>query len=202
MFKNLVKPSSSSPPLPNVESKIRLPDDISTATTLSRDELTDKIKGLIFATLTNFLAIGTFIHHVHAGAAIGDGLGLATEFMTKQTAFRRYGTGPIKFGKGKGVEFYRDSHRDRWKDSDFTDDTDQQLLILSSLLAHGGELDHRDFALRLKRWTVEGNLDIGKPPYGIGFTVGSVLNHPEYETNPHQAAWDVWCANGCNLAAN
>ncbi|RUS18028.1 ADP-ribosylglycohydrolase-domain-containing protein, partial [Endogone sp. FLAS-F59071] len=185
MFANTTGHAASSEFSPKLsDSKIRLPEDLSTVTTLTREQLADKIKGLIF------------------GAAIGDGLGLATEFMSKKQAFRHYGTGPIKFGNGEGVEFFKDSHRSRWQDSDFTDDTDQQLLILSSLLSHGGELDHRDFALRLKRWTQQGNLDIDKPPYGIGFTVGSVLNHPSYEKEPHKAAWDVWCANDCNLAAN
>jgi len=33
-------------------------------------------------------------------------------------------------------------------------------------------------------------------------TVRSVLKHPEFESKPHGAAWDIWVKFGCKLAAN
>lgn len=42
------------------------------------------------------------IHGVILGAALGDAVGLATEFMTKDNAKLLYGNGPIKFGKAAG----------------------------------------------------------------------------------------------------
>lgn len=37
---------------------------------------------------------------------------------------------------------------------------------------------------------------------GVGFTVGSVLSHPDFVTDPHKAAFDVWESKDYNLAAN
>lgn len=36
------------------------------------------------------------------GSAIGDGIGLATEFMRREQAQLLYGNGPIKFGMADG----------------------------------------------------------------------------------------------------
>jgi len=36
------------------------------------------------------------------GNAVGDAYGLATEFMSKEAAFARYGNGPIAFGGDEG----------------------------------------------------------------------------------------------------
>lgn len=37
------------------------------------------------------------------GAALGDAVGLATEFMNKDKIRILYGVGPIKFGKSEGL---------------------------------------------------------------------------------------------------
>lgn len=52
--------------------------------TKRKEILLDKIQGVIF------------------GAALGDAVGLATEFMSKNNAKVLYGDGPIKFGKAAG----------------------------------------------------------------------------------------------------
>lgn len=33
--------------------------------------------------------------------------------------------------------------------------------------------------------------ELGTPPRGIGYTVGSTLTHPDFRFNPHRAAFDV-----------
>ncbi|XP_037047819.1 uncharacterized protein LOC119082395 [Bradysia coprophila] len=150
-----------------------------------KEKLRDKIQGIIF------------------GAALGDAFGLATEFMNKETARKLYGDGPIKFGLAKGHEFYRDGHRCRWHENDFTDDTDQMLLILQCLLSSDGLLIPQEFAYSLKEWTEIGFPELdNKTCCGVGFTVGCVIGHTQFETNPHKAALDIWQANDRNLAAN
>lgn len=42
------------------------------------------------------------IQGVILGAALGDAVGLATEFMDKENAKLLYGNGPIQFGKAAG----------------------------------------------------------------------------------------------------
>ncbi|KAG0006437.1 delta 1-pyrroline-5-carboxylate reductase, partial [Modicella reniformis] len=137
------------------------------------------------------------------GNAVGDAYGLATEFMSKSTARERYGNGPIAFGKDKGYPVWVDSHRSKWERNDFTDDTDQMLLLLQSLQqTRDGRLHAANFAKRLKEWSVIGFPELDTPPRGIGFTVGSTLSHPEFRFNPHKAAFDIWNAKGRTLAAN
>ncbi|CAG8557072.1 19135_t:CDS:2, partial [Racocetra persica] len=136
-------------------------------------------------------------------AALGDAVGLATEFLSKKKAKNIYGVGPISFGSDKGYKFYADRHRERWYVGEWTDDTDQQLLIIDSLLCSNGIFNTRDFAKRLSKWDEEGYPELeNKPPNGIGKTVGSVLNHSKFKRLPHSAAWDVWVQFNCNMAAN
>lgn len=77
------------------------------------------------------------------------------------------------------------------------------LLILQCILSTNGYLIPEQFAFRLKEWT-----DIGLPELqskgccGVGFTVGSVIDHPEFLSNPYKAAYDIWHSGGCDLAAN
>ncbi|KAG0364087.1 hypothetical protein BGZ54_007857, partial [Gamsiella multidivaricata] len=128
--------------------------------------------------------------------AVGDAYGLATEFMSKASARRRYGNGPIAFGNEAG-------HRSKWARNDFTDDTDQMLLLLQSLQqTQDGRLHAANFSKRLKEWSIIGFPELGTPPRGIGFTVGSTLSHPEFRYNPHKAAFDIWNSKGRMLAAN
>jgi hypothetical protein len=85
-----------------------------------------------------------------------------------------------------------DMHRSKWSRNDFTDDTDQLLLILQSLeRTRDGKLHPANFAKKLKEWSIIGFPELGTPPRGIGFTVGSTLTHPEFRFNPHKAAFDV-----------
>jgi ADP-ribosylglycohydrolase len=91
---------------------------------LSRDVITDKIKGIIY------------------GEAIGDALGLATEFMTQKEAVRYYGKdGPKEYSK-----IIQDFHRSRWMKGDWTDDTDQLLLILQMIVERKGSVEKCAFA--------------------------------------------------------
>ncbi|KAI1315724.1 delta 1-pyrroline-5-carboxylate reductase [Mortierella claussenii] len=158
------------------------------ASTLGRDkkeQIKDRILGCVF------------------GAAVGDAYGLATEFMSKKSARERYGNGPIAFGLDPGYPVWIDYHRSKWARNDFTDDTDQMLLLLQSLQqTQDGKLHAVNFANRLKEWSVIGFPELNTPPRGIGYTVGSTLTHPEFRYNPHKAAFDIWNSKGRTLAAN
>ncbi|KAF9118832.1 hypothetical protein BGW39_000837 [Mortierella sp. 14UC] len=153
--------------------------------TLTHDQIHDRIRGILY------------------GNAVGDAYGLATEFMTKKNARHLYGNGPIAFGNEPGYPVWEDSHRSKWDRNDFTDDTDQLLLILQSLeQTRDGRLHAANFAQRLKEWSVIGFPELGTPPRGIGYTVGSTLTHPDFRFNPHKAAFDIWNSRGRTLAAN
>ncbi|KAJ3160140.1 hypothetical protein HDU86_000976 [Geranomyces michiganensis] len=160
----------------------------------------DKIRGCIF------------------GSALGDAMGLATEFMSKNTAYAIYGDTPLSFDR-----FYMDSHRQNWIPGDFTDDTDQHMILLSTILAsqqhqhqHQQQQSNNnnnnnnnntisfsatEFARRLHAWSRTGLLTLRKPSLGIGATVGSVLCEKGYTTHPIATAYEVWNRNSNTGAA-
>jgi len=148
---------------------------------LARDELVDKIRGLVW------------------GAALGDATGLCTEFMSKEEASQKYAD-ISKVGPGSRVQ---DRHRSRWAQGDWTDDTDQMILLMDSLLANKGVLDPHAFAESLGQWRNEGFPELGDTAgLGIGSTVNAVLEHPAFAVAPDAAADDVWRRGGCTAAAN
>ncbi|KAL6061609.1 ADP-ribosylglycohydrolase [Balamuthia mandrillaris] len=150
------------------------------ASILPKAELRDRIYGCIF------------------GNAIGDAVGLATEFMNKEQANMSYGINTIRY-----ADFARDRHRRRWVIGDFTDDTDQMLLILENMLQHDGIPHVNDFALSLLRWAKQGFGELGDDGgMGIGRTVHSVLAHPTFLEDPHSASEQVWEGMNRTGAAN
>ncbi|KAF9100367.1 hypothetical protein BGX29_006657 [Mortierella sp. GBA35] len=138
------------------------------------------------------------------GNAIGDAYGLATEFMPTRVAKDLYGNGPIAFGTDPGYPVWEDAHRPITDRNDFTDDTDQMLVMLQSLQqTRDGTLHPVNFAQRLTEWESHGIIEIGADPgRGLGYTVGRVLSHRDFSSNPHRAAFEVWDSAGRNLAPN
>ncbi|KAF9438346.1 delta 1-pyrroline-5-carboxylate reductase [Entomortierella beljakovae] len=139
--------------------------------------------GRIRSTLARTIQEATTVASTLGRNAVGDAYGLATEFMTKKSAQERYGNGPIAFGSDPGYPVWVDSHRSRWARNDFTDDTDQMLLILQSLeQTKDGRLHPVNFSKRLKEWSAIGFPELETPPRGIGYT--------------------IWNSRGRTLAAN
>jgi len=124
------------------------------------------------------------------GQAVGDALGLGTEFMSKADVLRYYPTGLSRY-----AQIVQDEHRKRWLPGDWTDDTDQMTMILDSLLEMK-QVDIFDIARRFWDWAF---VAFGM---GIGNTVYDVLKHPDYHSNPHAAAQSIWEQSGCWAAAN
>ena len=134
-------------------------------------EIQNKIKGIIY------------------GQVIGDALGLGAEFMTKEEVEHYYPNGLSDYG-----QIIQDKHRSRWKNGAWTDDTDQFLCIMDSLLEKGS-VDLLDIAKRFYQW-YKGE------PMGIGSTTLKVLSMPQYTKYPEKASHLVWKIKGKNLAPN
>eukprot|EP00026_Physarum_polycephalum_P002884 Phypoly_transcript_02893.p1 GENE.Phypoly_transcript_02893~~Phypoly_transcript_02893.p1 ORF type:complete len:395 (+),score=66.58 Phypoly_transcript_02893:1362-2546(+) len=151
------------------------------ASVLPKEVLVDKIKGVIY------------------GQAIGDAIGLATEFMKRQECVEYYG----KYKYISYKAFHNDFHRSRWTPGDWTDDTDQMILILEGMLSTGGQVDAVDFAKRLKFWVKKGFPELGDVAgCGLGATVHTVVSNPRFETDPHACAVRAWENSMKNNAAN
>lgn len=131
----------------------------------------DRIKGVLF------------------GGAVGDALGLGTEFMSKEEVRKNYPNGLRDYS-----EILQDAHRQRWKPGMWTDDTDQAICIINSILKNGN-VSATGFAEELYKWFK------GKP-MGIGQTVLQVVRMPQYVLFPHKAAEIVWKLSQKRNASN
>ena len=123
------------------------------------------------------------------GNAIGDALGVGAEFMTRDDIAHHYPDGLNDY-----ADIVRDAFRSVWLPGEWTDDTDQMLCILDSLLEHGS-VQPADIARRIHRWAA----DDGR---GIGRTTATVVGHPGYLDQPEDVAHAVWQASGGTLAPN
>ncbi|XP_028414474.1 uncharacterized protein LOC114537610 [Dendronephthya gigantea] len=153
------------------------------------ERLTDQIKGVIY------------------GNCIGDAVGLLTEFMSKEEARSVYGdVGKHFFTKDINLEYNMksdDGHRIRWVQGDWTDDSDQMILILQTLLEGNGQFDKLVFANKMVKWCRRGFPELGDiGGMGRGMTTSKVLEHPYYLTDPHKAAHDIWVRSGYFVAPN
>jgi ADP-ribosylglycohydrolase len=131
----------------------------------------DKIKGVIF------------------GQAIGDALGLGTEFLSKEQVGELYPNGYNDYS-----QMVRDKHRKRWDVGSWTDDTDQFLCILDSFMENE-DVNEIDIAKRFKNWLDTGGM-------GIGQTTYKVLTMPQYELFPKKAAKIIWKIKKKDIAPN
>ncbi|MCB1660245.1 MAG: ADP-ribosylglycohydrolase family protein [Pseudomonadales bacterium] len=131
----------------------------------------DKIQGVLF------------------GQAIGDALGLGTEFLTKNK---------IKLYYPNGLNDYKqiiDSpHTRRWQKGEWTDDTNMMLCILESLLANQG-LAVEDIAQRWKNWAKEDGRGIGQ------LTIRMIANK-QFVNDAIDIAKRDWQKTGANNAPN
>lgn len=123
------------------------------------------------------------------GQAVGDALGLSTEFMSKQEVDRFYPNGIEDYS-----QIVQDDHRRRWQRGDWTDDTDMMLCILDSFVACQ-KVDILDIARRFKEWMMNGGMGIGRHTYNV-----KALGN--YTSNPQKAAEIIWKMGKKKAAAN
>lgn len=125
------------------------------------------------------------------GQAIGDALGVGTEFMQKEEVMENY---PYESGLSEYSQIVQDSHRRMWDRGDWTDDTDMMLCIARAIIS-----DHcinpATVAHNFKEWFTG-------IPMGIGQLTYTVLGLSDYEEAPEKAAEAVWRFYGSKNAAN
>ncbi|KAG9122387.1 hypothetical protein FRC07_001271 [Ceratobasidium sp. 392] len=141
------------------------------------------------------------------GGAVGDAIGLFTEFLPRSHSIELYGPNPsftLQVPPPRDqVGMKQDRHRSMFPPSGWTDDTDQTLLILLSFLAGGGTtIDALDFAKRLKFWVTNGLRCLDRLPLGLGRTVGNVVRDEAFEADPVGTAVKYWEGTNRFVAAN
>ena len=135
------------------------------------EELLDRIKGTIY------------------GQAIGDALGLGTEFMDDYDMAWKYPNGLTHYS-----EIYQDRHRRRWEIGDWTDDTDMMLCIANAIIKDNG-VNLTTIAQNFKNWA-------NGVPMGIGANTYNVLMFGDYVEHPLDVSRKVWEMSRYHSAAN
>ncbi|XP_066283565.1 ADP-ribosyl-[dinitrogen reductase] glycohydrolase-like isoform X2 [Branchiostoma lanceolatum] len=136
------------------------------------------------------------------GNCIGDAIGLLTEFLSKEEAFQCYGSKKLEYSMK-----VKDGHRVRWNIGDWTDDSDQMILIILALIENRERkvtiATQQDFARRMRKWMQKGFPELGDwGGCGIGGTTLQVLTMDMFTTDPEQASRTVWERSGKMLAPN
>jgi len=157
------------------ENSVRIPF----ITRLSTEEMRDRIKGCIF------------------GAALGDAIGLATEFLSKVEAQFHYQDQYLHYNT-----FIRDRHRSAFTPGDWTDDTDQLIVIMDCILNNNEDeediinkgnsplISQHQFAAGLQKWAKTGFRDelgdsVGQ---GVGHSLFTIITHPRFVESPQGVA--------------
>ena len=122
------------------------------------------------------------------GQAIGDALGLGSEFMTKSEVRKSYPDGLSHY-----EQIVSDSHRSRWQKGAWTDDTDMMLCVMDGF--ENGHFNIAKIAGNFKNWFED-------EPMGIGSHTYKVLCMADYVENPEEASKLWWELSRRQSAAN
>ncbi|KAF7563624.1 hypothetical protein G7046_g543 [Stylonectria norvegica] len=138
------------------------------------------------------------------GSALGDAIGLYTEFLTADLSVKAYPSRKFTLTPtDEATPFRRDHHRNFHHTGEWTDDTDHAVLILLSFLHKDGQvLSPRDFASRLSIWVQMGLRALDTLPLGLGRTVGSIVRSKTYLDDPEAAARAFWVTTKYQVAPN
>lgn len=126
------------------------------------------------------------------GNALGDAMGLATEFMTKNEVNEKYNN-TMMLGKTYNFDdIIKDYHRSTWKTGDWTDDTDQMICLMKSIQSN----DQKIFSENLHNWIENGFPECNDTKgHGIGNTMSLWLGDKYSKINPFRAAVRSWIYN-------
>ena len=119
---------------------------------------------------TNYSLINRLLGCAY-GQALGDAYGLSTEFEDRRRVAQNY---PDPSTLIPFPDYVLTGHSRRWTRGDWTDDTDQWILILDTLTEHQGDV--KVFAKKLKSWIRNGYPELGDHGgMGLGANVSQVV---------------------------
>lgn len=122
------------------------------------------------------------------GQAIGDALGLGSEFMSKVEVSKNYPDGLRNYD-----QIIQDEHRHRWVKGAWTDDTDMMLCILDGF--ENDRFNVHSVASNFKAW-------FNGDPMGIGSHTYKVLCMKDYVEQPEMCSKLWWDLTRQQSAAN
>jgi ADP-ribosylglycohydrolase len=134
-----------------------------------------------------------YIRGVIYGTVIGDALGLSTEFMTLDNVKEHYPNTEIFTYDG----IHQDYHRKTWKKGDWTDDSDQMIVVMKTIMeSSGSTIDIKKFSENLLDWVDNGipECDDTKS-HGTGNTLSIFWGDKYAKSNPHLAGLRTYIYN-------
>lgn len=134
-------------------------------------KLSDRIYGCIF------------------GCAVGDALGLGSEFMSKREVHHYYPEGLHAYS-----QIIRDAHRSQYPPASWTNDTEIVLQCAESII-ETESFDCKDMARRLAEWYTPDRDDL----CGV---FRAVFADPDFATNPMEVSKKMWSRSGGVLPSN
>lgn len=168
---------------------------ISISNSLQKSSAIQKFSVTLLSVIMNDLLCDTNMKTIHNrmlgclyGQAIGDALGLGTEFLNKDEVLKHYPNGLSRY-----EVIIQDAHRRRWHKGAWTDDTDMMLCILSAF--EGGQFNIRKVAQNFKDWA-DGE------PMGIGAYTFKVLAMGDYVEKHDECSRLWWELSRKSSAAN
>ncbi|KAI3571607.1 ADP-ribosylglycohydrolase-domain-containing protein [Fusarium oxysporum f. sp. albedinis] len=128
------------------------------------------------------------------GSALGDAIGLYTEFLSVELSGKAYPDRVFTLLPAeKATLFRRDHHRNFHRPGEWTDDTDHAVMILLSYLHNDG---------KLSVWVRMGLRALDTLPLGLGRTVGCIVRSKSYLDDPKGTARKFWATGKYNAAPN
>ncbi|CAF0801021.1 unnamed protein product [Adineta steineri] len=117
-----------------------------------------------------------------------DAYGLSTEFEKRKTVASNY---PDRSKIIPFPDYKLTGHSSRCERGDWTDDTDQWILILETLIEGNG--DERIFAKKLERWIEYGFPELNDSAgMGLGANIQQVVFSHGYLRNPIETSRMIW----------
>lgn len=113
------------------------------------------------------------------GYAIGDALGLGTEFMTREEVRMHYPETLTDY-----PQIVEDAHRSMWGKGNCSHDT-TFVLALIDIIMQTDSIDARAFATRMLQWYERGQYDVSPQ-------LRMVLSNPDYAADPYGVTERTW----------
>lgn len=141
------------------------------------------------------------------GSALGDTIGLYTEFLSHTSALAFYPSRTFTLLPSP-TPSHPDLHRLPKPPAHWTDDTDHALLLVLAFLhtAHAASPPplptQTDLALRLRVWAQQGLRALDTMPLGLGRLVGTVVATRGFDVQPERVAREAWERGGRRGAPN
>ena len=127
------------------------------------------------------------------GQAVGDCIGICGEGISKSYVQYFFSDKEISLYTAPITEGTVRFMNENFKLDDWTDDTDQMILILDSLVRNNGTVNVHDFAQRMKYWGLFGFSELGDlRGLGYGSTFHNAVSSDTFLENPIESTQKLW----------